>query len=455
MFKFYVAFYIAKFSKIALKLLGRNASCLPGKIAINIYLNFLEKVNKPKTIIGVTGTNGKTTVCNLLVETLENCNYKVLNNKLGSNINSGVATALLNGCNLFNKSKYEIAVLEIDERSSLKLYPYITPTYLICTNLFRDSIKRNAHSEFIFNIINKNLPKETKLILNADDLISSQLGNGNEKIFFGIDKMETDLDKPLNIVNDMVICPKCYTELQYDYVRYFHIGKAYCPNCDFKSEIANYSINKIDYTNNKISIVHNNDETEYKMISNSIFNIYNMLAAITLLSEFGIKKEKIQETFEKQKIVGSRYNKENVNGIKITSLLAKGQNPIACSCVFDYIRKEAGSKEVLMLLYDYFDAKESTENITWLYDCDFEFLNDNSIEKIIIAGPRAEDFYLRLLIADVPKEKIIYTEDINDSINNLSLKEEKDIYILYDVYTKFIAEGLKKQIKELIIRGDE
>ena len=58
------------------------------------------------------------------------------------------------------KQKYDVAVLEVDERSSIKVYSYITPTYLVCTNLFRDSIKRNAHPEFIFNIINGALQKK-------------------------------------------------------------------------------------------------------------------------------------------------------------------------------------------------------------------------------------------------------------------------------------------------------
>ena len=32
-----------------------------------------------------------------------------------------------------------------------------------------------------------------------------------------------------------MVCPKCYSKLEYDYVRYHHIGKAHCPNCDYKT----------------------------------------------------------------------------------------------------------------------------------------------------------------------------------------------------------------------------
>lgn len=462
MIKFYIALYTAKIIKTILKIMGRNATFFPGRVAINICKDFLGKIDKPKQIIGVTGTNGKTTVCNLIIDALNKNNYKVLDNRLGSNIDAGIAAAFISGVNIRNKTKYEIAVLEIDERSSPKVFPYVKPTYLVCTNLFRDSIRRNAHPEFILNIINKKLPVETKLILNADDLISSSLGTTNEKTYFAIDKLDTDKTESDNIINDVRICPKCHAKLKYNYVRYHHIGNAYCPNCGFKSSKPDYEVTKIDFEKNKIAVKINSNEKfvptepstmsekEYKLISNSIFNIYNEAAVITLLYELGIKEENIQKFFDEENIVESRYKEEKVNGIKIVSHMAKGQNPIACSCVFDYIRSEKGKKEIILLLFDLFDAKESSENITWLYDCDFEFLNSNDIDKIIIGGPRAQDFYLRLLIAGVPKQKLVFTEGTIDTVNYLSLNKEKDIYILFELYDEQIANNVRKEIKNRI-----
>ena len=91
---------------------------------------FMGMLDKPKTIIGVTGTNGKTTVSNMINDILIDNGYKIINNKYGSNIDAGIATTLLQGATLFGKSKKEIAVLEIDERSAPKVFPYITPIYL-------------------------------------------------------------------------------------------------------------------------------------------------------------------------------------------------------------------------------------------------------------------------------------------------------------------------------------
>lgn len=454
MLRFYIAFYAAKLTRLLLNICRRNGTQVPGKVALVICPDFLKYIAKPEKIIAITGTNGKTTVSNLLDDSLEKAGMKVINNRLGGNILSGICVSFLMGTGFTNKSKADIAVIEMDERSSLKALPNMKPTYLLCTNLFRDSIRRNAHPEFIFDIINKAIPEDTKLILNADDLISSQLGTEkNEKNYFSIDKLSTDLTESINIINDVRICPKCSSKLKYNYVRYHHIGNAYCPNCNFKSPDSDYRITKVDYENKLIEVEANGNKSSYKMLSDSIFNLYNMIAVITALDKLGIEKDKVKEIIDNEQIAETRYKKEEINGIKIIKHLAKGQNPIACSCVFDYIKKEPGKKEIVLLIYDYFDAKETSESIIWLYDCDFEFLNDDSIDKIVIGGPRCEDFYLRLLIAGVPKEKLVYFNDTNEIVDGLSLEKGKDVYVLYDVYTGKVANDVCNKIKDKIVNS--
>ena len=450
---FYIVLFITKVSQILIKIIGRNASYFPGKIAVTLYPDFLKKIDKPKIIIGVTGTNGKTTVCNLLVNFFEANNYKVLDNKYGTNVNSGIASSFIKGVSFFNKSKYDYAVLEIDERSFPKVLPYIKLDYLVCTNLFRDSIRRNAHSEFIFDIINNSLNDDIKLILNADDIISSSLGNKNKKVYFGIDKLDTDLKESINIINDARICPKCYEKLTYEYVKYHHIGKAYCPKCGFKSKDANYLIKKIDYDNKEITVLSNGKKQKYHLISDSLYNIYNEITIVSLLSELNIEENKIEGFLKNCVIVESRLKEETINGISVISHMAKGQNAIACSCVFDYVSKKENKKEVVLMLYDHFDARASSENLTWIYDTDFELLNNPLIEKIIVYGPRAKDFKLRLLLANVDKNKVSTAKNYNDVINSLSFKKDKDIYILFELYDEKDATELRKKIIDKIKGG--
>jgi len=443
--RFFIALFLAKAALITQKLLRMNASYFPGKLAITICPDFLGRIGKPETIIGVTGTNGKTTCCNLIIDALTSMGYDVLNNRFGSNINAGVASSLISGSTLLGKSKKKLAVFEIDERSSVRIYPFVTPTYLLCTNLFRDSIRRNAHSEYILDIISKYVPKSTKLILNADDLVSSRIAPENERVYFSIEKMETDLPESINIVNDMRLCPVCNSELEYEFVRYHHIGRAHCPNCSFKSAKPDY-IAKADFENLILTMDNGKNKTEFRLINDSIFNAYNLTAVVALLEQFGIEPDRLVEALGKQKIVETRFSSEKIGDIEVISNMAKGQNPIACSCVFDYVRKAQGTKEVILLLDDVHDNAVSSENICWIYDADFEFLGDESIKRIIIGGVRAIDYKVRLEIAGVDESKIVCIDKESDTPDGVQWDADK-IYVLHELYRNDEALAVRDEIK--------
>lgn len=449
--KFYIVLYLAKLSRIALKIIGRDATYFPGKLAVTLCPDFLGRIDKPKTIIGVTGTNGKTTVCNMIEDCLKENEYEFIDNHLGSNINSGLASTLIEGANLLGKQKKNLAVFEIDERSAVKIYPYVTPTYLVCTNLFRDSLKRNAHTEFISNILTNNIPKETKLILNGDDLIVSNLAPENTRVYFGIDRLVSDSDKCENIVRDITVCPKCDSKLEYDFVRYNHIGRAHCSKCNFASPKINYEVTNIDFEKMKMCVKKDEKEEIYDIINNNIINIYNMLATITVLKEIGLTKEQINPILKKQKIVDTRYSKEKVKNIEIITQLSKGMNPIACSRAFDYVRKEEGNKAVFVLLDDLHEAANSSENIAWHYDTDYEFLNSESIKQILTAGARYLDTYVRLQMADIPKEKIGYQRDEMSLVEKLNLEGIDKVFILHDLYSIDLKNQIKKRVEEKIL----
>lgn len=455
MFRFRFTLFVAKIIQKIMRALHRNATNLPGRIAIKMCPEFLKYIAKPEKIIAITGTDGKTTTTNLIIDAFKNSGAKVLDNNLGSNIAWGIASTFISGASFSNKTNYDVAVLEVDERSAKRVYPYVKPTYLICTNLFRDSIYRNANPDFIFDVINSQIPKETKLILNGDDPLSMQLGNDNEKIYFSIDRQKDEESKQDNIVNDLRICPKCNSKLEYTFSRYHHIGKVHCPNCDFKSPEAKYVIKTIDYGNKKFTLEINGKQKEYKLISDSMFNIYNELAMITLLYEYGFKEKQIEELVNKSKLVDSRVKEKEIDGIKIKFSVAKGLNAVACSCVFDYLRKNKEDKEVIMVLDDIHDAKDSSENITWIYDTDFEFLNSEHIKRIIVGGKRSKDYLFRLLQAGIPREKIFCELDHYKTANDVSLDKKNSIYILYDIYNDKIADKIESLIEDRVHSANE
>lgn len=451
--RFYIAMAAAKLSVFGLKLLKRNASYLPGKIALALCSDFLGQLTPPKTVICVTGTNGKTTVSNLINSILVQNGYSVTNNGLGSNVQAGVTTALLLDSTFTGKPKKDIAVLEVDERSSLRIYPYLKPDYLVCNNIMRDSLKRNAHTDFISYIINEALPETTKLILNADDLICSSLGPKNEKrVYFGL-----EADKPDSVakqyVQDIVYCPKCGGKLEADYLRYNHIGRMHCTACDFSSPAPDYVVTNVDRSRNTFTLAHNNEQKEYTLINDNIVNVYNFCGAIALLTEFGLTYEQIKKGFSESKIVKTRYDHLEAGDLQITMQLAKGQNPIACARCYSYVSQCPGeNKGLIILVDDKGDNNGNSESVCWLYDCDYSYLADPSIAQIVFAGPRCKDQYLRALIAGVPAERILTTPDFKGGPDILDTEKSKNIFVLYDPYSLAEASVTKEK---LIRKGTE
>lgn len=451
--RYYIAMTAAKLSILALKILGRNASYLPGKIALKISKDFIGQLTPPKTVIAVTGTNGKTTVSNLITSILRENGYQVTNNGLGSNVQAGIATILLQNSSFSGKPKNDIAVLEVDERSSLLIYPYLKPDYLVCNNIMRDSLKRNAHTDFISFIINKALPETTKLILNADDMICASLGpNNKDRVYFGMQTEKPDHHDP-QFVQDIVYCPKCGGPLADEYIRYNHIGRMYCKSCDFRSPDPNFAVTAIDRAANTFTVVHSGVEHTYNLINDNIVNVYNFCGAIALLTEFGLTYEQISLGFSASKIVKTRYDHFESGDLNITMQLAKGQNPIACARCYSYVSKCAGeNKGLIILVDDKGDNIGNSESVCWLYDCDYRYLTDPSIAQIVFAGPRCKDQYLRALIAGVDPAKIKLTEDPKNGASLLDTELSKDVFVLYDPYLLAEASVVKAA---LIKKGTE
>lgn len=450
--RFFLALWLGKLSKPVLKITGHRGSDFPGSLALKICPDFLKYVSKPETIVAVTGTNGKTTVSNMLSDMLEKSGRKVLSNKAGSNINSGISTALLNGVSIFNRSKYDLAVLEVDERSAARIYPYVKPKFIAITNLFRDSIMRNAHPQYIADFLTANVPAESTLILNADDLISCRVAPENKRIYYGINKMPTDVTECRNRLSDLRICPECSAPLKYEYLRYHHIGKAYCPKCGFRAPEYDIAGTDVDIPSMRMTIEDKDGKGEYKLLSDSVFNVYNMVTSAAVLRQLGFSHDEISGLFDKIQVVGTRYGSEKVGNITLTNQMAKGLNALASSRAFDYVSHQPGEKELFMMMSCMTDERHWSENTCWLYDCDFEFLNDDSIKHIVATGPRAIDYKLRLMLAGVPEDRIECVVNSEEGAERLHLVPGSTVYMFYAAdqldYVFKVREKIKKLAKE-------
>ena len=453
--RFYFALISGKLSIVLLKLLRKRATNFPGSVVLTLCPDFLKFIGKPEKIIAVTGTNGKTTVSNMLNDILKDNGYDCTNNNFGGNVDTGISAALLKDCTLTGKAKKKYGVLEIDERSAARIYPYVKPDILVVTNLTRDSYRRNAHVEYIFDILDSNIPDKTHLILNADDLISSSLKKNNKRTYFAMQPIEGE-QPTVNIVRDITVCPLCGSPLKYDYLHYNHIGRAHCSRCSFCSPKADIEVISAAPTGNghsDIKLMNNGTEESYNVPCEAVINLYNATAVITALRTFGLSEEQLRKSFKKIAVVKTRYDITEENGRTLRCIMAKGQNPVACSHTLGIARNSPDSA-VILLWDDFYDRRETSENTAWYYDVDFELLVNDNIKQIIIAGKRSPDLLLRLLIAGIPEEKIRITEHEDDAAALLELGGIKNIYIFFDMYVDRYKDSLKEKIKEMMKNAD-
>jgi len=449
--RYTIALWSAKLAIFTLKTLGRNGTHFPGGLAMKICPDFLRYIPKPKKLVAITGTNGKTTVTNLISDVLIKANYKISNNAMGSNIQEGIITTMVNATSIFgSKSIVDFVVLEVDERISPKIYPYIKPDTLILTNLFRDSYRRNAHVEFISDILEKTIPSETQLIVNADDPLSSFICDENKRISYSLDKIENEIEIKDSRIKDLVNCPKCNHTLVYDFNRYHHIGKVHCPHCDFKSidaDIKSY----LDIKTNELVIRLNDRIVRFNAIGDNTTDHYNLLSCITFLNSIGLDLDQIKDELNKLEIVKSRFDVVKVQDKQIVIMMTKDQNPVATSRVFDYIRKQSQLKIAVILINENTEHHTLSENNAWYYDTDFEYLNQDYIKQIIGGGQRVLDLKIRVMLAGIDESKYTYAWEELDTSECVDFNKVDTVFILNG--TKNIPEA--KVIRQRLINRIE
>ena len=280
---------------------------------------------------------------------------------------------------------------------------------------------------------------KTTLIMNADDPLCSFIEHENRTIYYSIEKTKEGFIS--HNVNDFPVCPKCYNKIDYLYQHYRHIGKVKCSNCGFESLKGDYVGSNIDYDKNTFIVKHNNKETEYKIISKSLFNVFNELSVIALFSDMGYSDEVIKEAMNDIKVPKTRENFIEVCGKKIDLQVSKGQNGSSSSTIFEHISNINENIEIVLLLNDMGCINDKSETVTWIYETDFFFLNKPNIKRIIVGDYLANDYKTAMLLNGIDEEKIFIAKDDLDTVNYVTFDGIDRIMILFDV--EYITGSLK------------
>lgn len=422
----------AKFTLFLTKTILKGGTTFPGRVALKIDKNILSKISKGYKVILVTGTNGKTTTTSMIYNIIKESGHPVITNNTGANLFPGIVTTFVDSFKFGNKVKDNYAVIEVDEANLKYITEYITPEVITVTNLFRDQLDRYGE---VYTTLNKilegiyNVP-ETTLVLNGDESLLGKLDLKNPVHFYGFDKSVND-NKSIEINADAKFCKFCKTPYEYNFVTYNHLGDFYCPNCGYKRSDLMYAVTDIIDINADKSTVKFND-LEVSINQSGTYNIYNGLCAYSIAKELGIADSAIKKSLENQSSSFGRQETINIEGKDVKIFLVK--NPAGYNQSLDTICLNKEKFAAAFLLNDnYADGQD----VSWIWDVDFEKLTETNIDEVYISGLRAYDMAVRLKTAGLNPNKFVIEEQyeaLTEAIKNSNCDK---LYILA-TYTAMI-----------------
>ena len=423
----FLTILVCKILRWAGKLLGKGSS-MPGRIALKMCPDILQKIQMPSYVVAVTGSNGKTSTVEMMAHILKSNGIRVAYNQEGSNQIEGVTTFILNDCDFQGKVRSDLILLESDERFARHTFRHFTPTHYVITNLYRDQLTRNGHPEWVFDILRESISPKTKLILNADDPLVSCFGIGREEevIWFGVDKLPQDTQECLGLYNDGAFCPHCKARMQYDYYHFNHIGSYHCENCGHHKHDTQFTVTEADLEKGYVVV---NGKDKISLALRSMYNVYNVLAAYTVASLLGIPEEEIAKDISNYILKNGRVVTFRLGTHTGTLLASKHENSISYDQSIQLAVNNPKPCTVLIIV-DAISRKYFTSEVSWLWDIDFEKLADNKIARIVLDGRYCNDLAVRFSYTDIPQERIQVMEEIEGAVEYLDREAQGEIFVI-------------------------
>ncbi len=414
----------------------RSAGALPGKVALKIDPAIVAELRgkmRDGSVV-VVGTNGKTTVTNLLADVVLKSGRTVLCNRTGANLKGGIATALLQG-----KSS-DWGVIECDELWLAKVLPDLQADWVLLLNLFRDQLDRCGEIDRIQESIVGALASSPKtgLIFNADDPLCAFVakraaeeraasGHDLRTISFGLGK---SMGLAQNIVSDATMCQVCSHMFAYEYRQYGQLGFYNCPECGFSRPPLDFEAGDIELTPEGVALAIETKKPNEGVLGESLadkgkahlsklsapfpgaYNVYNLLAVYSCATSIGCSEDDVQSAVDSFNPKNGRLQRYVVNGRKVLLNLAK--NPTGFN---QNLRIVSGDKNPHAVAFFINDQVVDGHDISWIWDIDFEELVASPDVIVFAGGERKNDLQLRLKYAGIDATLINGIEDVFEALS--------------------------------------
>jgi UDP-N-acetylmuramyl tripeptide synthase len=399
-----------KLTRLGLQISGRGGTALPGLVALTIDPDFIAALASDLAhgVVLVSGTNGKTTTTRMLSDIVRATGWAPTHNRSGSNLERGIAGALLTESTWRGEPSGDIGLFEVDEASLPLVLARISPRVVLVTNLFRDQMDRYFEIDQLARRIGDAIAKldpRVTLVLNADDPIVAWLGqrHSGPVLYFGVDDPTVGGRVP-QVISDATRCPRCKQPLHYERVVLAHEGDWSCPSCGLARP-------ERDVSATRVALTAVSSEIELRTAVASAFdpvrvpiaglyNAYNALAALAVARALDIALPTAALAIANFRPAFGRLEQVAVDGREMRLILVK--NPAGFNAAIGALLETGRRPRLLAALND---RDADGRDVSWIWDADFETLAP-AVEHAVVTGIRSRDLANRLKYAGVARERI-------------------------------------------------
>jgi UDP-N-acetylmuramyl tripeptide synthase len=360
----------------------------------------------------VSATNGKTTTSSMLASVLEASGAAVVHNRAGSNMNWGVATALLDA----GSAPDQIGLFEVDEAWLDRVARDLDPSLILLSNLFRDQLDRYGELEHIaerWRDAVAAVGDDTTIVANADDPLVAALAEGRRRLRFGVD--DPSLSRAtLQHASDSKYCIRCGHPYRYGAVYVGHLGDYRCDSCGHARpplDVAAREIVPDGLQGVSFGLVTPRGEARIRLAVPGLYNVYNALAAASLALSLDVELDAVVAGLERFRAAFGRFERFTAGDRGVLLLLIK--NPAGANEVLRTL-EEGSVPETLVVALN--DRIADGRDVSWIWDVDFEPLLEQA-GRIVVSGERAAELALRFTYAGFPRERLDVVDELGKALD--------------------------------------
>jgi len=362
---------LGRLTRTLTRLLGRGGSALPGLVSEKLDPRLVEKILGDTPVVLITGTNGKTTTTKMIVSILESAGKRIVTNPTGSNLERGVASALLDASPLRGRLDADVAVFEVDEAAVRSLAPRLKPAVLAVTNLARDQLDRYGELMTTASHVATAATHAGRLVLNADDpLVVGAAGETPVSWFGGVESIRERMPDDRSLYGDD-------TKAEHQKADALVVDSQ--PDGD--GQIAT---TRIDGTEHRI-----------RLQVPGIYNAYNAATALLVTGLLGVAAADAIPALEAMEPAFGRGQVLDHRGRRVKLLLVK--NPASLNHAIAILKGIGEHARVLVAIND---EHADGRDVSWLWDAHIEDLA-RTPHQYLAGGVRAADMALRFKYAGI------------------------------------------------------